>query len=182
MIKIAFLQDHPEVIPQLTQWFVAQWPTYYAKRPPSEIAQDFYAEANRKTLPVRLLAFVDGTLAGTITLREQAIRSAPEYSPGLGGLLVLAQQRGQGVGTELVRAGMALAQVQGFERVYATTVTAVGILERLGWKLIREILHDDEQLALYAYDFDWAAFREREEETAVSLGAFMQMLKADGKL
>jgi len=152
MIEIAFLTDYPEAIPTLTHWFRAQWPEYYAQRPPADIAQDFCSEANRIRLPVRLVAFADGELAGTISLRDQAIRTLPVYHPGLGGLFVVERHRGQGIGTELVRAGMKVAREQGYKRVYATTVTARGILERLGWKLIRMVLHNDEQLVLYQYE------------------------------
>ena len=150
MIGIALLVDCPEVISTLARWFRAQWPEYYAGRTLTDIAQDFFSEANRDSLPVRLLAFADGDLAGTITLREQALQALPEYHPGLGGLLVLEQCRGQGIGTELVRAGMNLAQEQGYERVYAATVTANGILERLEWKLVQAVSPHDEQLLLYS--------------------------------
>ena len=113
MIEIAYLADHPEVIPTLVEWFRAQWPTYYAARTPTDIAQDFHEEANRNGLPVRLVAFAEGKLAGTITLREHALWDFPTYRPGLGGLLVLERNRGRGVGTELVKAGMNLAREQG---------------------------------------------------------------------
>ena len=152
MIEIAFLADHLEAIPLLTRWFRAQWPDYYAERTAADIAQDFYAEAQREGLPVRLVALRDGQLAGTITLREEATWTLPEYRPGLGGLFVTEPQRGQGVGTKLVRAGMKLALAQGYATVYATTVNARGILERLGWKLVKEVAHGDERLLLYGCD------------------------------
>ncbi len=149
MIKTAYLADHQEVIPILSQWFLAQWAEYFAGRTLADIGQDFHAEAKRSGLPIRLVAFNDGELAGTITLREQATWTLPEYHPGLGGLLVAEKFRNQGIGTELVRAGMKVALEQGYERVYATTVNAAGILERLGWELIQEVSHGDERLLLY---------------------------------
>lgn len=149
MIEIAFLADYPEAIPNLSIWFLAKWSEYYAGRTPADLAQDFRSEANRDGLPVRLVAFTGGELAGTITLRDQAIWTLPEFHPGLGGLLVAERYRGQGIGTELVKAGMKVAQDQGYERVYATTVTERGILERLGWKLVRSVSHGGEQLYLY---------------------------------
>ena len=152
MIKIAFLADHLEVIPQLSQWFLTQWPEYYGGRTPEDNAQDFVWEANRDGLPVRLEAFVDGILVGTITLRNRAISTSPEFTPGLWGLLVPPQHRGRGLGTELVRAGMNLALEYSFERVFATTIAARAILERLGWILVQTVSHGDEQLMLYSYD------------------------------
>jgi GNAT superfamily N-acetyltransferase len=154
MIEIAFLVDHPKAISTLTQWFRGQWPEYYAAHTPADIAQDFHAEANRDGLPVRLLAFADGVLAGTVTLREQAFRAMPEYQPGIGGLFVAEQHRGRGIGTELVRAGMKLAQEQGYETVYIATVTACGIVEHLGWGLVQAVTHGDEQTVIYRYDLE----------------------------
>ncbi|HXD09284.1 MAG TPA: GNAT family N-acetyltransferase, partial [Anaerolineales bacterium] len=88
-------------------------------------------------------------LAGTIILRENGSKALPEFQPELGGLYVVASQRGHGIATELVRAGMQVALDQGYKTVYATTVTAAGILERLGWEFIKTVLHEDEQTAWY---------------------------------
>ena len=48
---------------------------------------------------------------------------------------------------------MNVAQAQGYERVYATTVAARGILERLGWELVKAFWHDGEEHFLYQYAF-----------------------------
>jgi RimJ/RimL family protein N-acetyltransferase len=149
MIETAFLADYPETIPTLAQWFLVQWSEYYAGCTPADLAQDFLSETNRDGLPIRLVAFTGDELAGTIILRDRAISTLPEYHPGLGGLFVAEQYRDRGIGTELVKAGMKVAQDQGYERVYATTVAAGGILERLGWRLVRSVSHGDEQLILY---------------------------------
>ncbi len=153
MIQITFLADCPETIPTLSQWFQAQWPDYYAGRTLTDIAQDFAVEANRNRIPIRLVAFADGALAGTITLRDEATQTLPEYKPGLGGLFVPGQYRGQGIGTELVRAGMNLAQEQGYERVYATTMAARSILARLGWQAVPRDLPVDDHGVLYQFEF-----------------------------
>jgi GNAT superfamily N-acetyltransferase len=154
MIEIAYLVDYPDVIPTLVQWFRAQWPDYYAHRTPTVIAQDFYEEANRNGLPVRLVAFADGELAGTVTLRERAFQVFPEYHPGLGGLFVEEQYRGCGIGTELVKAGMKVAREQGYQTIYTTTVTASSILEHLGWKWLRNISHENEHVGLYSFEIN----------------------------
>lgn len=148
MITIAFLADHLDTIPALAMLFRAQWSKYYADWTQAEMEQDFLEDTSRDRLPCRLVAFEDNQLVGTIILREQN-HVAPEYQPELGGLLVVESQRGHGVGTELVRAGMKLASDLGYETVYATTVSAVGILERLGWEFVKTITHDDEKTGLY---------------------------------
>lgn len=153
MIEIAFLADCLDAIPTLSQWFQAQWPDYYAERTLADIAQDFVAEANRSSIPVRLVAFADGALAGTITLREEATWTLPEYQPGLGGLFVTERFRRRGIGTALVKAGMKVAQEQRYESVFATTIAARGILARLGWEAVPIALPSDEHGLLYQYKF-----------------------------
>ncbi len=148
MIAIAFLADHPETIPTLAKWFRAQWPAYYADWTQAELEQDFLEDTSRDRLPSRLVAFESNELAGTIILREQT-NTAPEFQPEVGGLYVVESHRGHGIGTELVRAGMKLASDLGIETIYATTVSAVGILDRLGWEFVKTVVHDDGQLALY---------------------------------
>jgi RimJ/RimL family protein N-acetyltransferase len=149
MITIGFLADYPETVPTLAKWFRAQWPDYYADMSQEEMEQDFLSDASRDRLPVRLIAFESSELAGTIVLRERGSETLPEFEPELGGLYVVESQRDHGVGTELVRAGMKLAHDQGYETVYATTVVAAGILERLGWEFIDTVIHQDGPLALY---------------------------------
>lgn len=149
MVTIGFLADYPDTIPTLVNWFRAQWPDYYAGRSQAEMAQDFLSDCSRKSLPSRLVAFASNELAGTIVLREHGDETLPEYQPELGGLYVAASHRRHGIGTELVRAGMKLARNQGYETVYATTVAAAGILERLGWEFVKMVIHQDGQMALY---------------------------------
>ncbi len=148
MITISFLADYLDSIPTLAKWFRDQWPDYYANWSEAELEQDFLEDASRDRLPIRLIAFESSELAGTIVLREQA-ETLPEFQPELGGLYVVESHRGHGIATELVRAGMRVALDQGYEIVYATTVAAAGILERLGWEFIKTIIHQDGQLALY---------------------------------
>jgi GNAT superfamily N-acetyltransferase len=104
MIEVAFLADYSKVVPTLAHWFRAQWTEYYAERTLADISQDFHSEANRHGLPVRLVAFLDEELAGTIVLGERAFETLPDYTPGLGGLFVTGPYRRHGVGSELIRA------------------------------------------------------------------------------
>lgn len=149
MIAIALLADHLDAVPTLATWFRAQWPDYFSRQTRAETEQGFHQEAAREGIPLRLVAFESGALAGTIVLRERAIDTLPEYRPGLGGLFVQEAHRRRGVASELVRAGMDLARDQGYETVYATTAVAGGILERLGWRLVKGFIHEGEPHCLY---------------------------------
>ncbi len=148
-ITIRFLADYSDTIPTLVKWFRAQWPDYYAAMSDEEMEQDFLEDASRDRLPIRLVAFESNELVGTIILRENGTETLPEFQPELGGLYVVESHRGHGIATELVRAGMKVALDRGYETVFATTVAAAGILERLGWEFIKTVIHQDGQTALY---------------------------------
>lgn len=149
MITIGFLADHLDTIPTLAKWFRDQWPEYHAAMSEEELERDFLEDASRDCLPIRLVAFESNELAGTIILRETNTEMPPEFQPELGGLYVVASHRGHGIATELIQAGMKIALKQGYETVFATTVAAAGILERLGWEFIQTVTHEDGQTALY---------------------------------
>ena len=148
-ITIGFLADYPDTVPTLVKWFRDQWPDYFADMSQEEMEQDFLEDAFRDRLPIRLIAFESSELAGTIVLREQGSDSLPEFQPELGGLYVVESHRGHGIATELVRAGMQVARDQGYETIFATTVVAARILERLGWEFVKTVIHQDGPLALY---------------------------------
>lgn len=103
MVQTAFLADHTDTIPTLARWFQAQWPDYYAQQALSEIEQSFRVRMNQDRLPLGLVAFHAGELAGTIVLREQAIETHAQYRPGLGRAICLGTapgpRRWDGVGT-----------------------------------------------------------------------------------
>ena len=149
MITISFLADHLDTIPTLANWFRAQWPEYHAAMSQEEMEQDFLEDASRDRLPIRLVAFQSRELAGTIILRDNGTEMLPEFQPELGGLYVVESHRNHGIATELIRAGMQVARAQGYETVFATTVAAAGILERLGWEFLKTVVHEDEELPLY---------------------------------
>ncbi len=149
IITIGFLADHLDTIPTLVSWFRDQWPDYHATWSDAEMEQDFLEDTSRDRLPIRLVAFESNDLAGTIILRENGAEAPPEFQPELGGLYVPQSHRGRGIGTELVRLGMQVARDQGYATVYATTVAAVGILERLGWEFVKTVVQSDGQLSLY---------------------------------
>jgi RimJ/RimL family protein N-acetyltransferase len=149
MITIGYLADCSDTIPTLARWFREQWPDYFADWSQAEMEADFLEGASRDRLPIRLVAFESGKLAGTIILREMGNETLAEFQPELGGLYVPASHRDHGIGSELVRAGMKVAGDLGYERVYATTSAAAGILERLGWEFVKTVVYQDGEHSLY---------------------------------
>ena len=150
-IRIAFLADHPEAVPVLAAWFRAVWPDYYGPRAEEEVLGELRDGMNRNQLPVRLVAFHSGELAGTVILREHAISTRPDHQPGIGGLCVTPDHRRRGVGAALVTACAQTALDLGYPELYAATNTADSIFLRLGWELLEEVVHHGHVVNLYRW-------------------------------
>jgi N-acetylglutamate synthase-like GNAT family acetyltransferase len=154
MKKIECLIDHAEVIPTLAQWFRLEWPVYYANRTVAEIEQDFRLDLNRHKLPIRLIAFQDEVLVGTIVLRERIFEGHTQSLTELGGLYVETPYRKRGIGTELIQAGMLKAKTLGLQTIYATTHIKSRIIEGLGWQRIGSVVSHGEQIPFYQCNFN----------------------------
>jgi GNAT superfamily N-acetyltransferase len=154
VIEIAFLAGHPDCIPTLARWFRDEWPGYYGDRPLADIEDDFRRESHRDVLPIRLVAFEDGVLAGTAVLRDSALDGHEDYSPGLGGLYVHPSMRSRGVASALIAACTRLAGELDLGDLYTATATAQGLVERLGWRRIATLRHESEKLAIYRFRAD----------------------------
>lgn len=152
MITVRFLADHLDAIPTLAKWFRTQWPDYFAAMSQEVMEQNFLEDASRDRLPIRLVAFEFSELAGTIVLRDNGTEMLPECQPELGGLYIVDSHRNHGIATALIRAGMEIARAQGYDTVFASTVAAAGILERLGWEFLRTVVHQDGPAALYRHE------------------------------
>ena len=133
-LRIVLLADRPDLIPTLTDWFVAEWEPYYGADGPGDAASDLRGCLNRDTLPVALVALgTDDTLLGTAALKEESVGSELGVGPWLAAFLVAPEHRGRGVGTALVAVIEGEAARLGFAEVYTSTDAAEGILQRRGW-------------------------------------------------
>ncbi len=148
-MRIAYLADHPELLPRLQRWIEAEWPAWYGPGGPGDAAEDLRAYCGREGLPVGLVAFVREELVGMMALKPKSIASRPELGPWAVAGFVRADVRRRGVGAELLRAIEGIARGQGFGRIYAATATAATLLERGGWRYLEHADAYDTRVALF---------------------------------
>ena len=149
-LRIEPLASHPEVLPVLERWFEAEWPSYYGSQGRGDASQDLRRYSNASGLPFGVVGFHDASLCGTATLKADSIAGYMHLSPWVGAALVRSDLRRRGIGSELVRALQLQAKTMGFDRIYCATSTAHALLQRLGWQLSEQIVHEQQTLAIYA--------------------------------
>jgi predicted N-acetyltransferase YhbS len=92
-------------------------------------------------IPLSLIALVDGQLVGTVNLIENDDSKRTHLRPWLAAMVVAKEFRGQGIGTQLVRALLVQAQRLGFPTLYFGT-DGPGFYERIG-AVTHEQVRDD---------------------------------------
>lgn len=149
IVKIEQLAMHPEALPPLRHWFETEWPEYYGAGSPGDAQNDLQSFANHDRLPIGVVAFQDGELCGVAALKADSIASHSHLSPWAAAGLVKSSERGKGIGAQLIDALEKQARNLGFPYIYCGTSTANSLLERCGWELMENIIHEGHQLGIY---------------------------------
>jgi len=146
------LAAHRDALPLLAAWFRREWPAWYGPGGPGDARKDLESYADGGSLPVGVVALQEGRVCGVAALRAESIASHRHLTPWAAAGLVDPALRGRGIGAALVAALEAEARAQGFRRVYCATATAESLLRRRAWTLLERVLHDGQDLGVYAKD------------------------------
>ena len=135
-VRISYLIDHPEYIPQLAQWLFEQWSSVLGEKNLEVRIKKIQAHMNRDKLPIAWVAHADGQLFGTAALRVHAVYGRQDLTPWLGGVIVGPEFRRQGIGQALCAAVEDAARERGVQTLYLFTLDKQSWYSRLGWTLL----------------------------------------------
>lgn len=147
-VEISYLADHPEVLGDLAAGFKAQWASHFADQPVDAIKMGFANCCREKGIPCALVAMVEGSFAGTASLRPESGTVCPEKGPWLTHLYVDPGFRNQGIGTTLIRAIEAEARRNGFTELHAATARAAPVFERSGWQMVEVVEYHGDRVCV----------------------------------
>jgi hypothetical protein len=68
-VRISYLNEHPEYIPELAQWLFEQWDSILGEETPEARIKKLKTHMNRDKLPIAWVAHANGQLLGTAALR-----------------------------------------------------------------------------------------------------------------
>jgi GNAT superfamily N-acetyltransferase len=138
--SIHLLADHPHLIPRVGEMRWTEW----GHAPEPEDVQWWThmttTEAGRDALPVTWVAMDQrGNPVGAVGLNEFDPDEMRDCSPWVIGMLVAPEQRGAGVGTQLLRTLETWAIQHGYRQLWVATESAEGFYARRGWQLADSI-------------------------------------------
>lgn len=144
------LWRHPGEVTRVAGWLRGEWPQWYGPGGRGDADADAAAfAASPLTLPVGLLAWVDGEPVGVGALKARSLPSHDHLGPWAAAGFVQAARRGRGLGAALLRALTCHAAALGVPTLYCGTATAATLLERQGWEGMDSVHHDGHDVRLY---------------------------------
>ncbi len=138
-LRIEYLADAPEVLPQLEAWFLQEWAPYYGSDGPGDAVEDLRSSCNRRALPITLIAFRGDELCATGALKAESVETHKHLGPWVAALLVTPKYRRQGIRGQLVDALEHLAKELGFKQLYYGADVTDRYLEGNGWEPLERV-------------------------------------------
>jgi predicted N-acetyltransferase YhbS len=135
-VRISYLIEHPQDIPQLAQWLFEQWDSILGENTPEARTEKLKAHMNRDELPIAWVAHANGQLLGTAALRVHDLEGREDLTPWLGGVFVGSNFRRQGIGAALCATVENEARSRGIQTLYLFTLDNQAWYSRLGWTVL----------------------------------------------
>jgi GNAT superfamily N-acetyltransferase len=135
-VRISYLIDHPEFVPQLAQWLFEQWDAILGEKNIEVRIRKLQAHMNRDELPIAWVAHANGQLLGTAALRVHDLKGREDLTPWLGGVFVGSHFRRQGIGAALCATVEDEARSRGIQTLYLFTLDKQAWYSRLGWTVL----------------------------------------------
>lgn len=133
-MEIGYLADHPGFIPELAERLVAHWHLVVPELTFEARVRKLSAHLNRDMLPIAWVAFDAPLLYGTASLRTHDLEGREDLTPWLGGVFVIAEHRGKGIGAALCRVVEAKAHSIGFRDLYLFSTDKQSWYRSMGWE------------------------------------------------
>ena len=134
-LTLDYLANHRDLIPQLAVWAHAEWRHVLDSVGVTldDVLAGFGRRAQTAALPLGIVAFADGELAGTGALMPDDLPTRSHLTPWLRGIFVAPQHRGCGIASGIVQRLVLEARRLHLHQLYLWTDSAAPLYAKLGW-------------------------------------------------
>ena len=142
-VRISYLIERPEYVPQLAQWLFEQWDVILGEKNPETRIEELTAHMNRDELPIAWVAHGNGQLFGAAALRVDGPEGCEELSPWLSGVFVGSHFRRRGIGAALCAHVKDEARSREIQALYLFTLDKQAWFSCMGWTILGPCLWRD---------------------------------------
>ena len=150
------LNQHHQHIPQLAHLMHQEWHAFAPWASIAAIEARLLHAASAAMLPYAFIALsAQNQVLGTASIKLRELAQYPEHQDKqhwLGEVFIHPQQRGQGVGSALIRACIAYARHLGLPALYLYTPDQQALYRRFGWVDLEQISVNGESVTLMRLD------------------------------
>lgn len=141
-MRIIDLRQAPEHREALALWHFQEWGYLNPGKSLEDYQRSFDVYFGEQSIPTMLIAVEGNQLLGSSSLIVSDMDTHPELSPWLANVFVAPEQRGKGIGGNLIQAIMNMASDLPLEHLYLFTPDQENLYARMGWQLLqRESYH-----------------------------------------
>lgn len=105
-----------------------------------------------RSIPTVLVAFNDAVLLGSAMIIAHDMDTRMDLSPWLGGVFVVSEYRGVGIGSALVKRVVQEARALRVSRLYLYTPSAEKFYASLGWSLMERTRYRDLDIVIMNHE------------------------------
>lgn len=147
-MRIEYLADHQELVPELARLHFSQWGHMHPGETLEGRTRRLREACGREAIPVVLVALEGVALCGSAMLVEHDMDTRADLEPWLAGVYVVPEYRHRGVGSALVRRVVSDAADLGVPELYLYTPDAAEFYSRLGWTVLDRCGYLGEQVVV----------------------------------
>jgi len=133
---ITYLADYPQYLSTVAGWVFDEWGQEMPGSTLESIQVLFNLHLNRDRIPLTMLALVEWQPVGTASIFLHDMNTRMDLTPWLAAVYVLPEFRGQGIGSQLVRAIEDVATRLQLKQLYLFTPDRADFYARLGWSVL----------------------------------------------
>jgi GNAT superfamily N-acetyltransferase len=135
-VRVVPLAEHPALAGLVADWHWKEWGGGDRGRSPAQWLDTVRARAEADRVPFTLVALVDGTPAGSVSVCEDDLDERfADRGPWISGMVVVGAARNLGVGRALLGAAEEVARRLGYAELWLHTAEAEAFYRRCGWQL-----------------------------------------------
>lgn len=136
------LSDCPHLLPVIAGWYYAEWGAHVAGIALHDEMQKLEVFLQSGELPLLLVALDGDTPIAAAQLKFNERTEHPDRLHWLGGVYVVAAQRGHAVAAALVEELIRRSALLGVREVFLQTeADNGGLYRRLGWQPLESVIH-----------------------------------------
>jgi GNAT superfamily N-acetyltransferase len=144
-MRIEYLADYPQHLPQLAEWHHAEWGKYNPGDTVEQRMERMQAHLGKRQVPTTFIALDRDVLMGSACILAQDMHDGrTDLTPWLASVYVSPEFRERGAGSALVTRVEQEARDIGVATLYLYTPDRESLYARLGWTVLerREYMGD----------------------------------------